>query len=370
MRHNTQNFVRSGFTFAKKGNIVLPFSSKFAQKKNMNIQSGDKVRFLDDVGGGIVRYFLGKDTVMVETDEGFEIPVNIKKLVKIENTAKRDPDHTVVPGTIPRKTSGEKALQKPEEESSKTVYFGVIPDQPFSVSLSDFHVYLINDTQWHFLFVLSEEKDGLLHSVVSKSIPPDTKIRLVKLSQSLITRMIYRISLLPFKKEPFHYHPPVDAIIDLRKYPFYKQKIYETNVFFDIPAVLIPIYAEKEQNSKETDPADQKALKEDVPPVRKESKVSRFPDIEEIDLHIEELVENPGSLTPSEILDIQLSRFTVALEGAIRAKQKRIVFIHGVGNGMLKYRIRKILDEKYSHLRYQDASYQEYGFGATMVLLR
>jgi hypothetical protein len=50
--------------------------------------------------------------------------------------------------------------------------------------------------------------------------------------------------------------------------------------------------------------------KDKVPPSTAEKKTPQFPDTEEVDLHIENLVENPGSLTPSEILNIQMARFT------------------------------------------------------------
>lgn len=41
---------------------------------------GDKVRFLSEVGGGIVRGFQGKDVALVEGDDGFEIPMLIKSV--------------------------------------------------------------------------------------------------------------------------------------------------------------------------------------------------------------------------------------------------------------------------------------------------
>ena len=66
--------------------------------------------------------------------------------------------------------------------------------------------------------------------------------------------------------------------------------------------------------------------------------------VEEVDLHIQELVEHDENLSAGEILDIQMSRFTTALEGAIRGKTKKIVFIHGVGNGRLKHKLRKTLE--------------------------
>ena len=46
----------------------------------MSIQIGDKVRFLNSVGGGVVRGFRGKDQVLVEDEDGFEVPALIKNV--------------------------------------------------------------------------------------------------------------------------------------------------------------------------------------------------------------------------------------------------------------------------------------------------
>ena len=40
---------------------------------------GDKVRFLSEVGGGIVKGFRGKDIVLVEDADGFDIPMQIRE---------------------------------------------------------------------------------------------------------------------------------------------------------------------------------------------------------------------------------------------------------------------------------------------------
>ena len=45
---------------------------------------GDKVRFLSEVGGGIVKGFQGKDTVLVEDEDGFEIPMQVRECVVID----------------------------------------------------------------------------------------------------------------------------------------------------------------------------------------------------------------------------------------------------------------------------------------------
>ncbi|GAB1359165.1 hypothetical protein MASR1M31_09460 [Porphyromonadaceae bacterium] len=53
-----------------------------------------------------------------------------------------------------------------------------------------------------------------------------------------------------------------------------------------------------------------------------------------------------------------------------KAKGKRIVFIHGKGEGVLRMAVLKLLKEKFSTCQTQDASFKEYGFGATMVTIR
>ena len=45
---------------------------------------GDKVRFLNEIGGGIVKGFRGKDIVLVEDSDGFDIPMPIRECVVIE----------------------------------------------------------------------------------------------------------------------------------------------------------------------------------------------------------------------------------------------------------------------------------------------
>jgi len=96
-------------------------------------------------------------------------------------------------------------------------------------------------------------------------------------------------------------------------------------------------------------------------------KGGRFPD--EVDLHIPELLDDYKNLSNSEILNIQVSVFRRSLEHAIQSKFQEITFIHGIGNGVLKNEIRRILNDEYSYLQFEDASYHRYGYGATMVML-
>ena len=90
----------------------------------------------------------------------------------------------------------------------------------------------------------------------------------------------------------------------------------------------------------------------------------------EIDLHIEELIDDTRGMSSGEKLEMQLGHFQRELEKAILNKQTRkIIFIHGVGIGRLKQEIYHLL-KSYDGLRYYDASYRKYGFGATEIVIR
>jgi dsDNA-specific endonuclease/ATPase MutS2 len=102
----------------------------------------------------------------------------------------------------------------------------------------------------------------------------------------------------------------------------------------------------------------------------KKKEIESVPPAEEVDLHIHHILPDCENLTPGEILEAQMARFTTALNGAIRNRQKKIVFIHGKGEGKLKYEIRKKLESDYPRLTFQDASFKEYGYGATLVIIK
>ena len=89
----------------------------------------------------------------------------------------------------------------------------------------------------------------------------------------------------------------------------------------------------------------------------------------EVDLHLEEILDRTSGMSNGEKLNYQLNYFKRELENAMAGNVRKIVFIHGVGNGTLKTQICAIL-EKYDNLRYHDASFRKYGFGATEVVIR
>mgnify|MGYP005846628947 CR=1 FL=1 len=96
------------------------------------------------------------------------------------------------------------------------------------------------------------------------------------------------------------------------------------------------------------------------------SKKEKKPQKVEIDLHIHELIDDARYLSNFEILNIQLNKAKSQLEWAINKRLKHVVFIHGVGQGVLKAELLTLF-RRYENLEYYDADYQTYGFGATEV---
>ena len=89
----------------------------------------------------------------------------------------------------------------------------------------------------------------------------------------------------------------------------------------------------------------------------------------EVDLHIEELMDSFMRLSNGEIIQIQLEHFERKLAWGYRKRLKKMVFIHGIGQGVLKNELRVRLSS-YDYLDFHDASYREYGHGATEVVFR
>ena len=92
--------------------------------------------------------------------------------------------------------------------------------------------------------------------------------------------------------------------------------------------------------------------------------------VTEADLHINQLIDTTAGMTNADILEYQLNKFNEVMNEHIRHKNHKIVFIHGKGDGVLRNAILKELKKNYSKCSYQDASFREYGYGATMVTIK
>jgi len=87
-----------------------------------------------------------------------------------------------------------------------------------------------------------------------------------------------------------------------------------------------------------------------------------------VDLHIHQLVNSQQGLDNYDMLTIQLDTAKRQLDFAIQKRIQRIVFIHGIGEGVLKIELEFLL-KRYENLKYYDADFQKYGRGATEVYI-
>ena len=87
----------------------------------------------------------------------------------------------------------------------------------------------------------------------------------------------------------------------------------------------------------------------------------------EVDLHAEKLVKSTRGMDNFDILNLQINTAKHKVEFAIKKKISKIIFIHGVGEGVLKKELHYLLN-RYP-VKYSDASYKHYAIGATEVYI-
>lgn len=88
----------------------------------------------------------------------------------------------------------------------------------------------------------------------------------------------------------------------------------------------------------------------------------------EVDLHIHQLTRSERGMSNYDMLNLQLETAKRQLEFAMRQRIQKVVFIHGVGEGVLKEELHYLFG-RYDNVKYYDADYQKYGLGATEVYI-
>jgi len=111
--------------------------------------------------------------------------------------------------------------------------------------------------------------------------------------------------------------------------------------------------------------AERKLFKSKSSEISRRSKKQNLP--MEVDLHIEEIT-NSDRLSDFEMLNLQIETARRQLEFAIEKKIQRVVFIHGVGKGVLRAELETLF-RRYPEVEFYDADFSKYGRGATEVYI-
>lgn len=369
---------------------------------------GDKVRFLNEVGGGIVTGFQGNNIVLVEDKDGFDIPVNLHECVLVEtddyNIAlqKKKSESTPVTEEKVKPTSVKAELNKevvevesddenrpvtfhasPIERSNGdilNIYLCFDPIEVDELTQTNFDTYLINDSNYFldFTYLSGEGKGWQLR--YRGTAEPNTKIFIETLSRENLNDLQHLcIQAMAYKEKKTFLQKPViniDLRPDLTK--FYKLHTFAPNDFFKERVLTLDIIVNDKPVRQIFAQAEdiREALlgnkeEEDSHPhihaiaIKKE----QHDEIDIVDLHASKLLDNMDGMKHSDILDYQMSIVKKKMEACKNENGKKIIFIHGKGQGVLRNAILRELRHSYKTCTSQDASFREYGFGATMVII-
>lgn len=331
---------------------------------------GDKVRFLNEKGEGIVRGF-EKDLVKVEMD-GFLIPYVPEQLVLIteDNRKKEEQKREYVKPALS------------DSDDSFKVIDSVYVAYEDAGNAQGFRMWMINNTSYDVLFSFAVNEGTAYAGKERGTILPQERVVLADFDSSLInTYSNFRVQLLFHSDSQPMEKLPVNEYVKMKTARFFKPGSFIRSQLTLNPALIIDLFdlsGESEavvreevwtgEGVKITNIAEHIYKKERKDSPRLSSPhITRTGELEkEVDLHIEELIDSVRGMSNAEILRVQLQHFQRELEDAIASRMKRVTFIHGIGNGVLKGEIRKLL-ARYDGIRYFDAPYQRYGFGATEV---
>lgn len=346
---------------------------------------GDTVRFLSEVGGGIVKEFRGKNIVLVEDLDGFDIPMPMHECVVIDTD-----DYNMKRKSAPQPAQQQEPVRKQQVEKPVTyrpaetregntlnVVLAYVPEDVKAISTTGFDTYLVNDSNYYLYYTYLNAEGAVWRVRAHGLLEPNTKELLETFTkESLNDLERVAVQLVPFKQErAFLMKPAANVELRVDTVKFYKLHTFRESVYFEEPALIYDIIRNDAPVKQVFVSADdikeallQKRIADEPVPSQKKQPVKQ--EIVEIDLHAAELLDSTAGMNSSEILDYQLDKFREVMEQYKARKGQKIVFIHGKGDGVLRKAVIDELKHKYRTCTYQDASFREYGFGATMVTVR
>lgn len=357
---------------------------------------GDKVRFLNEIGGGRISGFKTGDVVLIEDEDGFEVPM-LKSEVVVIGEENYDTKHVVEVKQKNAQTTpkapvvDEEPADKPVSFKSKPVerrggeqlsaYLAFVPMDVKELTQTRFEAYFINDSNYYirFTYFTAEGAGWRLRSTAE--VEPNTKLFVEEFGRENLSEMErVCVQLMAYKREKnFLLKPVIDVQLRVDGVKFYKLHTFQSNDFFEQPALIYTIVENDKpvrslvidaQQLKESmfQKPEQKPVRPLVAPARKTADGADEPLV--IDLHADEILETTNGMSAVDILNYQLDVFRRTLKEHGKQKGMKIVFIHGKGDGVLRRALINELQYRYKQYQYQDASFQEYSYGATQVTIK
>lgn len=351
---------------------------------------GDRVRFLNSVGGGIIKRIQGN--IAYVDDDGFETPTLLRECVVVASPEVTEQkvaltQDAVAPAAVSapaqsssRTTSADEEIKETAEGEKLNIVLGYEPQDIKHLNDTAFDTYLVNDSNYYlYMTYLSraDEAEGWTTRFAGV-IEPNMQVFLEEINSASLTDMDrIAVQMIAFKSgREFKMKSPmaIETALDTTK--FFKLHCFNSNMYFDKEVIAIDLVTNDVVRKRMVLDSSQieKSIKAkkaiDRPsrrPIKKDPQ--KRPDIIEVDLHISELIDSTAGLSPADILNIQIDEFRRVMDANLKHKGQKIVFIHGKGEGVLRAAIMKELNHRYKGHDVQDASFREFGFGATQVTI-
>jgi hypothetical protein len=369
----------------------------------MKFNIGDKVKFLNTKGGGVVSKIISPTLVNVMIEDGFEIPTITSEIIKVDQQGKvasmfeedfgvsRQSSVVSRQSAVSRQKSEETRNPEPETPDRQTelgnysfrakntrgVYLAFVPhDQKWMVT-GMVEIYLVNYTAMNVLYAFFLEGEKKLYGKDYDVLFPGNKMLIDTIDRDELLKWTKGIvQLIFFHEDPEKIYMPVSSEFDLSPSRFNDEHNYKASQFMEESLLLVSlaqvaalstVVNMEESKMDEEALIRQKAL--EIKPGSLIEKHQIAPREAVVDLHIGEIMEDFKDLPPHEILKIQMEYFTKCIESAVERNFRKITFIHGVGNGTLKNAIMRKVQE-YEHAESHLASLAKFGVGAIDVTIK
>ena len=346
---------------------------------------GDRVRFLNSVGGGVITRIEGN--LAYVDDQGFETPTLLRECVVVapaEETARRvaATQEEAAPVAPSQRSSAPLPAEDPAGEKLNLV-LAYEPTDLKRLSSSQFDTYLVNDSNYYLYFTYLTRSDQAMGWTTRYAgvVEPGMQVFLEQIKGEDLAEMDrVAVQVIAFKMErEFSLKSPVSIETRLDTTKFFKLHCFHQSPYFDSEVIAIDLVVNDVARSRSV--VDSGRLEEGIrqkkaldrgakkPVTKRVVAPGKRPDVIEVDLHIGELVDTTAGMSPADILNLQVDTFRRVMDENLRHKGQKIVFIHGKGEGVLRNALIKELNHRYKGHQVQDASFREYGFGATQVTI-
>lgn len=203
------------------------------------------MRFLNSTGGGVVRSFKGKDQVLVEDEDGFEVPVLIRECVVVGDSemqvhsSRRSPLPSVTQAAVPqpKKPEPQPEVEKVTEtiEGERlNIYLAYLPIEPAKVIQGNgYETYFINDSNYYLFFNYMNRQNNSWISRYNGIVEPNTQIFLEEFGKEELNDLErICVQLIAFKKDkPYSLKNAISVELHLDTVKFYKQHCFMENDF-------------------------------------------------------------------------------------------------------------------------------------------